>query len=673
MPFSLKRIVIGKPLATERLHDEKLPKILALPIFASDALSSVAYASEEIMAALLAAGVFAGGYFTFGLTPWLSLGIALLLAIVVISYRQIVMAYPSGGGAYIVARDNLGEIPAQTAGAALLVDYVLTVAVSVSAGIAAIESLIKTTWQHSSIQHYTVPMCLASVLLIAVINLRGVRESGLAFAFPAYSFIAIMYLLIGVGLYKIFGSHGLTLLHDDTAMASARAFNEGSGQIEQQAFGIFLVLHAFASGCTALTGVEAISNGVQAFKEPSSKNAAITMAILGLLLGTIFLGLSYLAVQCHALPPNAVVGGGHETLGETVVSQVGRAVFGTGPLYWALQIVTCIILILAANTSFAGFPRLCALQAQDGFLPRQLANIGDRLVFNNGIFALTVLSCIIIWLFKGDVHSLIPLYAIGVFLSFTLSQSGMVKRWVTLRTPGWQTKAAVNAVGTVATFVVLCIFGVVKFAHGAWVVVILIPALILFFFRIHEHYRSVAKQLSLEGYRPRQGLRHHVFVLVPDIHRGTIPALQYARSISEDAKALHVSINPARERRLKERWTLWSRGVPLILLNSPYRSLAEPVVNYIKDIQRREPNCLITVVVPEFVPEGIWAKLLHGQAGVLLLLRLRFLRGVVVINVPYHIEAMVELPPHEIDLSGHGIAAPETAAATEAASAGAAH
>jgi amino acid transporter len=643
MAFSLRRLLIGQPLHTERAHEERLPKALALPIFASDALSSVAYASEEIMAALLVAGVYTSrGFFTFGLTPWLSMGIVLLLAIVVTSYRQIVMAYPSGGGAYIVARDNLGEIPAQAAGAALLVDYILTVAVSISAGVANIVSLAKTYYPQMNLGQHSVELAIIAVGMIALINLRGVRESGFAFAFPAYGFIALMYGLIGLGLYKV--SMGELLpVHSAAEMQAAHAYNSAHHGSEIAPFGLFLVMHAFASGCTALTGVEAISNGVQAFKEPASKNAATTMMILGVLLGTIFLGLSYLAVQVNALPPIAVLAGSENTLGETVISQVGRAIFSAGPLYLILQILTCVILILAANTAFAGFPRLCALQAQDGFLPRQLSNIGDRLVFNNGIWILTFFSCALIWLFHGDVHSLIPLYAIGVFLSFTLSQGGMVKRWFTLKSPGWKWKAAVNGFGTLCTFTVLCIFSIVKFSHGAWVVVIIIPTLMVIFFNIHRHYRSVARQLSLQDYRPQQGIRHHVVVLVPDIHRGVIPALQYARAISEDARAIHVSIDPTRERRLRERWTLYSRGIPLSILPSPYRSLVTPVIDYIERLQHLDKNSIVTVVIPEFVPTGWWPKLLHGQAGFALTWRLRFKRGVIVINVPYHIEGYVEL------------------------------
>jgi amino acid transporter len=635
---SLKRILIGQPLESERAHEERLPKVLALPIFASDALSSVAYASEEIMAALLLAGTS-----FFHLTPILSLAIIILLAIVVTSYRQTVMAYPGGGGAYIVARDNLGEIPAQAAGAALLVDYILTVAVSTSAGIAAIVSLLHN-YGHQVPQHYIVPMCLVAVLLVTLINLRGAKESGAAFAIPAYSFIAIMYGMIGFGLYKLLMLHSLPTANTAQEFTAARVGSEATGHAVQglEPFGIFLLLHAFASGCTALTGVEAISNGVQAFKEPASKNAAITMTWLAGLLGTMFIGVSYLAVNVRALPPNAM---GHSE--ETVLSQVGLSVFGAGPLYLALQVVTCIILILAANTSFAGFPRLCALQAQDGFLPRQLSNIGDRLVFNNGIYILAAMSSVLIIIFKGSVHYLIPLYAIGVFLSFTLSQSGMVKRWMKVKTPGWQWKAGVNFVGAITTCIVLFIFAVVKFHDGAWLVVILIPALILLFFRIKTHYRSVAKQLSLEGYRPAQGLRHHVLVLAPDIHRGVIPALQYARAISSDARGVHISTDPTREARVRKRWTQWSRGVPLTILPSPYRSLNQPILDYIDRLQAQEPNSLVTIVVPEFVPTGWFAKMLHGQAGLSLKLKLLFKPGVIVTSVPYHIEAYVKDLPQE--------------------------
>ncbi len=640
MRFSLKRLLIGRPLHTEQAHHEKLPKIVALPVFASDALSSTAYASEEIMAALLVAG--AGFFF---LTPRLSIGIALLLAIVVISYRQTVMAYPGGGGAYIVSKENLGDLPAQAAGAALLIDYVLTVSVSIAAGIAAIASLLETVG-HRDIHQYIVPLCLLAVGFVAVMNLRGVRESGAAFAIPSYSFVAIMYVLVGVGFYRWFAGGGLPLVHSSAELLAARSVEHPAGNVVHT-IGPFLLLRAFASGCTALTGVEAVSNGVTAFREPASKNAATVMVWMGLILGSLFMGLSFLAVHIGAVPPTA------EGFSETVVSQVGRMVFqGIGPtvggqsvLYFFLQIATCAILILAANTAYADFPRLSSLMARDGYLPRQLGNVGDKLVFNNGILLLSLLSALLIIVFKGSVNALIPLYCVGVFLSFTLSQTGMVKRWRRLRTKGWGLKAAINGFGAVATCIVMIVFGVVKFSSGAWVVVLLIPTLIFGFSLIHKHYRSVAQQLSLEGYRPQQAQRQHVFVLVPDINRGVIPALQFARSFSSDAKAIHVSIDPTREKRVRERFTLWSRGVPLVVLPSPYRSLVDPIMDYINHLQTQEPNCLITIVIPEFVPQGWLPKLLHGQAGFMLALRLHERRGIAVVNVPYHIDAFVPLSP----------------------------
>ncbi|MDQ3815500.1 MAG: APC family permease [Armatimonadota bacterium] len=632
MSFSLKRLLIGKPLATERAHEERLPISIALPIFASDALSSTAYATEEIMAALLLAGAT-----YFHLTPLLSLGIVILLAIVVTSYRQTLFAYPSGGAAYVVARENLGILAAQAAGAALLVDYILTVAVSVSAGMAAIASLLKN-FDHN-IYPYIVDLCLLCVVLIAIMNLRGIRESGITFALPTYIFMAAMYALIGYGLYQLLALGGVQPVHTGEELALARVSTEHGDHAGDtlRPLGLFLLLQAFASGCTALTGTETISTGITAFKEPAPRNAARTMMLMAVILGSLFLGLSYLALRVNALPPNA------QGYSETVVSQVGRAVFGKSLLYPILQIATCTILILAANAAFAGFPRLSAIQARDGFLPRQLANVGDKLVFNNGILMLALFSGLLIVIFQGNVHHLIPLYAVGVFLSFTLSQAGMVRRFLTLKPPGWRWRAAISACGACATCVVMFVFGIVKFVAGAWIVVFLIPTLVFIFYRINAHYRSVAKQLSLESYRPQQGLRHHMLVLASDIHQGVIPALQYARSLSPDAKAVHVAIDPARESRVRERWTLYSRGVPLVVLPSPYRSLIDPIMQYIDQLQAQEPRSLITVVVPEFVPSGWWPKLLHGQAGLMLALRLRLRRGVVVINVPYHIEAFVEL------------------------------
>ena len=628
MSFSLRRLLIGDPLQTSQASHQKLSNIVALPVFASDALSSVAFATEEMMAALLVAGALP----YFGLTPWLAAGVVLLLVVVVVSYRQTIAAYAGGGGAYTVAGENLGALAGRTAGAALLLDYVLNAAVCASAGVAAIVSLLGN--YGVDIARFTVPLALCFLAFIALVNLRGAKESGVFFAVPVYGFVAIVGLLIGWGLVLLATGHWHPV-HSQQELAAARVAGEGKGT-SLSPFGIFLLLHAFSSGCTALTGVEAISNGVQAFRDPAPRNASKTMIWMAVLLGSLFIGVSVLAAHAGTIPPNAK---GYE---ETVLSQIGRVVFGTSPFYLALQVATCAILVLSCNTSFADFPRLCSLMARDGLLPRQLANIGDKLVFDRGIVALAVASGLLVIGFKGSVHALIPLFAIGVFLSFTLSQAGMVKHWLGEKSRGWQSKIAVNGLGMVATAVVTVVFACVKFRDGAWMILFLTPALIALFGAIHHYYRGASRQLSLEGYRPRQGVRHHILVLVPDLHRGVIPALQYARSISAEARALHVLIDPERETRLREKWTLYGRGVPLQFLPSPYRSLTAPLLEFVDDLKVREPGCLITLVVPEAIPTAWWARALHGQTALMLLWKLRSRSGVVAVNVPYHFDAWLD-------------------------------
>jgi amino acid transporter len=631
MTFSLRRLLIGDPLQTSEAGHQKLSNVIALPVFASDALSSVAFATEEMMAALLVAGAVP----FFGLTPFLAASVALLLAIVVISYRQTLSAYPGGGGAYTVAGDNLGPRAGRTAGAALLLDYVLNAAVCASAGVAAIVSLVSN--YGIALERFTVPLALAFLAFIALVNLRGAKESGIFFAVPVYGFVLITALLIVWGLYLML-SGGWHPVHTANELAAARVAGEhgGRGSTALAPFGIFLLLHAFSSGCTALTGVEAISNGVQAFRDPAPKNAAKTMVWMAFLLGGLFIGVSVLASHAGAIPPNAA------GYGETVLSQVGRVVFGTGPLYLALQIATCAILVLSCNTSFADFPRLCSLMARDGLLPRQLANVGDKLVFDRGIIALAIAAGALVVGFRGSVHALIPLFAIGVFLSFTLSQAGMVQHWLKDKSKGWGSKLLVNGVGATATAVVTIVFAIVKFRDGAWMILILIPALVLLFGVIKHHYNSTARQLSLDGYRPRQGMRHHVLVLVPDLHRGVIPALQYARSLSPDARALHVSIDPQKEERLRQKWPLYARGITLECLPSPYRALASPVLSTIDTLKARDPGCLVTLVIPEAIPSEWWARALHGQTALMLLWKLRSRPGVVAVNVPYHFDAWLD-------------------------------
>lgn len=649
MAFSLKHALVGKPIETAQAHHERLPKVTALAVFASDALSSTAYATQEIMLALMATVAFAAGSTSIqnlGYVLPIALGIGVLLAIVSVSYRQTVYAYPTGGGAYLVAKENLGQTTGLVAAAALLIDYVLTVAVSIAAGVAAITSA------YPSLKNDTVPLCFVFITLVAILNLRGAKESGTLFAIPTYLFIFSMLVLLGVGMFRHF-SGGLPTYAPLQAQLAGNATN-----LHVHELSIFLLLRAFASGCTALTGIEAISDGVPAFRPPESRNAAITLVWMSTILVSLFIGITALAYFSHTQPilstalenGQRVLASEHGHLAdpqETLISVLAHRAFDGTIFSWFYYVIsagTALILILAANTAFQDFPRLSSILARDRFMPRQFSNVGDRLVFNNGIIVLALFSALLTWIFGGSVTALLALYAVGVFLSFTLSQTGMVMHWRKLRSPRWQISAAVNATGAVATFVVMCIITITKFLGGAWMVIGAIPLIVLLLRRINAHYQSVSQQLSLENYRPAQGLRHHVLVLAPDIHRGVIPALQYARTLSPDAKGLHVANDAAREKRVRKRWTQWSRGIPLVVLDSPYRSLVDPVVHYIERLQKQEPNSIVTLVVPEFVPTGWFPKLLHGQAALLLSVRLRYKRGVVVVSVPYHIEAYVPIP-----------------------------
>ena len=551
MMTRLRQVLIGTPLPSEGLLHERLNKIRALAVFSSDALSSVAYATEEILLVLVLAGTAA-----LELSWPIAVAIVILLAIVTTSYYQTIHGYPSGGGAYIVAYDNLGIWPGLTAAAALLIDYVLTVAVSITAGVAAFTSAFP------ALIPYRVELCLLAILLIAWANLRGVRESGTLFAIPTYGFILIFLALIATGMVR----WTTGALAPDPAQVPAE-MTEGAAALT-----LFLVLRAFSAGCTAMTGVEAISNGITAFRQPEAKNAGKTLVAMALLLGTMFLGISFLARSLGVVPVEH----------ETVVSQIGRQVFGDGPLYLALQVATTFILVLAANTSFAGFPRLAAILARDRYLPRQLTNLGDRLVFANGIVALAVLASALVVLFGGLTHRLIPLYAVGVFLSFTLSQAGMVRHWRRLGGPGWQWKMAVNGLGAVATGVVLGIIVTTKFVHGAWIVILLIPLFVWIFRAVKGHYARVAEQLTLEGASPEpwRGLasrkRQKVVVAMSGVPRGTLEALRFARSLSKDVTAVVVDVEPQVTSRVREKWPLWGHKVPLVVLESPYRSTVGP-------------------------------------------------------------------------------------------------
>lgn len=598
----LKRVLVGAPMPLAQARHERLGKTVALAVFSSDAMSSVAYATEEILFILVLAGAAA----THLAVP-IALAITALLAIVAISYQQTIHTYPSGGGSYIVARENLGDIPGLVAAAALLVDYVLTVAVSVAAGVAAITSAVP------ALQTHKVVLGVVFVAAIALANIRGVRESGRIFAVPTYFFIGSFLLLLAGGIYRLVTG----------SLAPVPAPHEVHAV---ESLGWFLVLRAFASGCAAMTGTEAISNGIPAFKRPESRNAAVTLGWMAVILGTLFMGISLLAARLHVMPSEQ----------ETVVSQIARQVFGTGILYYLIQAATALILVLAANTSFADFPRLSSLLSRDRFVPRQFSNLGERLVFSNGILVLAGLAAFLLVAFGGETHALIPLYAVGVFASFTLSQSGMVVHWWREQGRGWRHRLAINGTGAVATGVVTLVIAVTKFSHGAWIVVLVIPILVATFLAMRHHYDDVAEQLSLEGWEIPPAMHHTVLVVVGDVHRGVVRALQYARALAEGApvRAVFVETDPARTHRIEEKWAKWGLGVPLVVLTSPYRSLLGPLIAYLNHLQHDE-NHMVTVVLPEFVPRRWWQQILHNQTALLIKGALLFRENTVVCDVPY--------------------------------------
>ncbi|HEX6043276.1 MAG TPA: APC family permease [Pyrinomonadaceae bacterium] len=657
MATAIKRLLVGKALRTTQAVHERLTKKTALAVFSSDALSSTAYATEESLLVLaVAAGASGGASFTY-IVP-VSIAIAVLLAIVATSYRQTIHAYPSGGGAYIVAKENLGTTPGLIAGASLLVDYVLTVSVSIAAGVAAITSAVQGT-QYAWLNDHKVALCLVFIGFIAIANLRGVRESGALFATPTYAFVVSFLFMIVFGLFHYFIHGGAAPVPTQEELKTAEGYS-------LQPLTLFLLLGAFSNGCAALTGIEAISNGVQAFKRPEARNAATTLVWMAILLTTMFLGTSVMAYLYHVHPR-------HD---ETVISQFARIMFtgSFGWFYYVVQASTAAILVLAANTAFADFPRLSSLLARDRFLPRQLANRGDRLVFSNGIVILAIFSGLLVIFFGGDTSRLIPLYAVGVFLSFTLSQSGMVVHWLRERralvnaqsaeaTPAdgqtddeeihrsyfvtddvtapsnWKKSIVINAVGALATFVVLCVFVATKFIHGAWIVVVVVPLLVLVFRAIHNHYLLVAKQLSTEGLTPLKPIKHKVIVPISGIHRGVVSALQYAQSIASDGvQAVYVDFEEEATAKIKEKWKRWGAGVELVVLPSPYRELTRPLLRHVNRIARENNNDIITVVLPEFIPAKWWQHVLHNQSSLLLKGSLLFKKGVIVTSVPYHLE-----------------------------------
>lgn len=628
-----KRLLVGRPLRSERLGATLLPKKLALPVFCSDPLSSNAYATEEILRALSL-----GGLALLFLTPWIAASVAVLLAVVVASYRQTCHAYPTGGGAYAVSRANLGRNAALVAASALLVDYVLTVAVSVAAGVDAITSAFLT------LKPAAVPVCLLFVAVLTLMNLRGIRESGTVFAVPTYGFIAVVFLMIAWGLWRAVSGHapqaesasfGIAPVHGATGVAV-----------------LLLALRAFSQGCTALTGVEAVSNGVPNFKAPKSRNAASTITIMGGITIGMFAGITALALIAHvrvADDPTQLVGApaGYEQ--RTAIAQIAAAVFGYGTAGFLLvQGFTAAVLILAANTAFNGFPILASILGRDGYLPKQFARRGDRLVFSNGIVILAALAGLLIWVFDASTSRLIQLYIIGVFVSFTLSQTGMVRHWTTAlrvtRDPAIRRRLhrsrAINGMGAVLTGVVLVVVLITKFTHGAYLVVIAMPAIFGLMKAIEQHYRRVGAELTPEPGGMVLPSRIHAVVLVSRLHKPTLRALAYARATRPDTlTALTVAGSAEEVRGLQAEWA--ERGIPVSLteLAAPYRDITGPVLEYVADLRLRHPRDLVVIYLPEYVVGHWWEHLLHNQSALRLKARLLFQRGVMVTSVPWQLSS----------------------------------
>jgi amino acid transporter len=621
---SWRNWLIGNPLPTADAPHQTVSKAVGLAVFGADALSSIAYAPQETLVILAAAGAQAYGY-AFPI----SLVITLLLVIVTISYLQTIQAYPSGGGAYTVVKENLGIPAALVAGAALLMDYILLAAVTVASGVAQIVSAFPDLFA------FRVWLSIGLLGLIAIANLRGVKESGNIFALPTYFFLAMTSLTVAVGFIRYL-SGTLGVVTDPPAVDT----------LHIEPLTIFLLLRAFSNGTTALTGVEVIANGVKSFREPRVHNAVVTMVWMSAILAVLFLGIVYLLNVIGAVPSEF----------ETVISQLARTVFGNrGLLYLGTITATTIILILATNTAFAGFPALSAIIAADGYLPRQLTYRGSRLVFSRGILSLTVIASMLIIIFNASVTALIPLWAVGVFLSFTLSQAGMARHWWINRqladkkisekegapryVPGWQWKLAINGLGAFITAIVTLIFAVTKFIDGAWLIVLLLPILVINFYAIHRHYSSLARDLSLEHYgQPPPAKRHRVILPVSSIHQGTLEALDYALSISDDVTAVHVSIDADQTEKLQHKWSWWGKGARLVVIESPFRTFLEPFLEYVNELSSiLQPNERLTIIVPQFVPQHWWHNLLHTQTAFWLRFMLLNKRGIVITEVPYQV------------------------------------
>lgn len=603
-----KRLLIGAPLENKVLIYQRLTKKKALAVYSSDALSSVAYATEEILWVTAPLGVFALSY---------SLPIAgvilLVLAALTISYRQTIFAYPNGGGSYIVAKDNLGQLPGLVAGTSLILDYILTVSVSIASGVAAITSAIP------ALLPYTVIISLLFLFILMVGNLRGIKESATAFSLPTYVFIFSLLTLIGIGVYK----------HLAGIPIPPAVVNPVLGSEPSAAIGLWVLMRAFSSGCTALTGVEAISNGVPNFKEPRARNAAITLTIMGLIIVLQFGGVTYLAQVLHVTPnPD-----------ETVVSQIAALLVGRGWFYYLVQGSTALILILAANTSFSDFPMVTSLLARDGYLPRSFGLRGDRLVFSNGIIILSILAAVLLVVFRANTNSLIPLYAIGVFLAFTLSQTGMVVHWWRRKEAHWKRQALINGTGTLFSVTTLIVIAITKFIYGAWLVIIVIPLLVWMMLKIHTHYKDIADQLRVDDPIPYVHPDHiKIIIPVAGFTKVVANTVEYAKSLSQDIRAVHVAINEDKVDKVKAQWMSHYPEIPLEVLSSPYRSLMAPLRGYFNEIEKTtSPYELVMILIPEFFTTTWWQYLLHNQSGLLLKYYLTLKKNMVVASVPYHL------------------------------------
>jgi amino acid transporter len=610
---NVRRVLIGRRLATAEEHSERVSKKIGLAIFASDNISSSAYATEETMRVLALAGISAVAALTLPLT----VAIVVVLAIVVLSYVQVIKAYPSGGGSYVVAKENLGVVPGLVAGSALLVDYFLTVSVSVAAGVAAITSAFP------DLHALRVTMALALVVLLTIGNLRGIREAGNIFAAPTYLYIFGVFGLIAIGLLRV--------LTGDIPPATPPIepfLPDGT-----QPLTLLLLLRAFASGSVALTGTEAVANGVQAFKKPEARNAQIVLIVMGTLFAAIFVSISFLATRIGIQPDES------ET--ETVLSLLARSLVGTSWYFYLVQFSTSLILILAANTAFNGFPRLASIMAVDRFMPRQFAQRGDRLAFSTGIVALALVSSILIVIYDASVTGLIPLYTVGVFIAFTLSQGGMVRKWLRDRSGGWQAGAVINGAGAVATGVVAVVVGISKFQVGAWMVIAILPVLVAMLYAINRHYRSIEDSLLIAATAPVrvQPTVPRVVVPISRIDRASLRALSIAGGLGGDVHAVHISYDPDGAAAFKRRWkSVVGETIALDTIISPYRALMPPLLKYLDAIDRGDPGRPIIVVLAEFVPRHWWEALLHNQTALLLKLRLFVRRNTAVLDVPYHLD-----------------------------------